>query len=52
MLHWSKGPPGVLCVQQADGGVVVVTHGMGTPLQSPGPRFTPTFVKHSADVMT
>src|SRR5262245_65383126 len=22
--HWSKGPPGVLCVQHAEGGVVVV----------------------------
>src|SRR4029450_10255200 len=25
MVHWSKGPPGVLCVQHAEGGVVVVT---------------------------
>src|SRR4030095_13817062 len=28
MLHWSKGPPGVLCVQHAEGGVVApVVHG-------------------------
>jgi len=45
MLHWSKGPPGVLCVQQADGGVVVVGH--GKPAQVPGPTFTPPAVEHS-----
>jgi hypothetical protein len=28
MVHWSKGPPGVLCLQHAEGGVVVpVVHG-------------------------
>jgi hypothetical protein len=31
--HWSKGPPGVLCVQHAEGGVVVgvVTGQLGSP---------------------
>jgi hypothetical protein len=42
MLHWSKGPPGVLCVQHAEGGVVVVAcaHGAG-PVQLPGPTLIP-----------
>src|SRR5262245_5225322 len=51
MLHWSKGPPGVLCVQHAEGGVVVVgSHGAG--VQVPGPTLTPCLAAHSSDVVT
>jgi hypothetical protein len=51
MEHWSKGPPGVLCVQHAEGGVVVVgSH--GAPVQSPGPTLIPPALAHCSDVMT
>jgi hypothetical protein len=37
MVHWSKGPPGVLCVQHAEGGVVVdVVEVVGVQSGSPG----------------
>jgi len=46
MLHWSKGPPGVLCVQHGPGGVVVVVVGHGA-VQVPGPTLTPPALAQS-----
>jgi hypothetical protein len=52
MVHRSKGPPGVLCVQHAEGGVVVVGLKHGKGAQVPGPTLKPPALPHSTADLT